>query len=55
MPVQIPIGQEDTFKGVIDLVEMKAIYYRDDLGKQIDVVDIPDGAAAPRRRSTARP
>ena len=41
VPVQIPIGQEDTFKGVIDLVEMKAIYYRDDLGKQIDVIDIP--------------
>ena len=45
VPVQIPIGQEDTFKGVIDLVEMKAIYYRDDLGKQIDVIDIPRRAA----------
>ena len=41
VPVQIPIGREDGFKGVIDLVEMKAIYYRDDLGNQIDVVDIP--------------
>ena len=52
VPVQIPIGQEDTFKGVIDLVEMQAIYYRDDLGKQIDVIDIPAellrrGAEAP--------
>ncbi len=41
VPVQIPIGAEDTFKGLIDLVEMKAIMYRDDLGSQIDVVDIP--------------
>jgi elongation factor G len=41
VPIQIPIGSEDTFEGVIDLVEMKAILYRDDLGSQIDVVDIP--------------
>ena len=41
VPVQLPIGQEDQFQGVIDLVEMKAIYYRDDLGNQIDVVEIP--------------
>ncbi len=41
VPVQIPIGREDTFQGVIDLVQMKAIYYRDDLGNNIDVVDIP--------------
>jgi len=41
VPIQIPIGSEDTFEGVIDLVEMKAILYRDDLGSQIDVVEIP--------------
>src|SRR5512142_296069 len=41
VPIQIPIGREDKFQGVIDLVEMKAIYYRDDLGNKIDVVDIP--------------
>ena len=41
VPVQIPIGQEDTFTGVIDLVENNAIIYRDDQGKQIDVVEIP--------------
>ncbi len=42
VPVQIPIGREDTFAGVIDLVRMKAIYTRDDLGNEIDIVDIPD-------------
>jgi elongation factor G len=42
VPIQIPIGSEDTFQGVVDLVEMKAILYRDDLGSQIDVVEIPE-------------
>jgi elongation factor G len=42
VPVQIPIGQEDRFQGVIDLVEQQAILYRDDLGKQIEVTDIPE-------------
>ncbi len=41
VPIQIPIGIEDSFRGVIDLVEMKAILYRDDLGSEFDVVDIP--------------
>ena len=42
VPIQIPIGREDQFQGVIDLVEMQAVYYRDDLGDNIEVVDIPD-------------
>ena len=42
VPIQIPMGSEDSFAGVIDLVEMKAILYRDDLGSQIDVVEIPE-------------
>jgi elongation factor G len=42
VPVQIPIGQEDRFRGVIDLVEQKAILYRDDLGKDIEVTEIPE-------------
>jgi len=41
VPIQLPIGIEDSFRGVIDLVEMKAIIYRDDLGSQIDVTEIP--------------
>ena len=41
VPVQIPIGQEDAFKGVIDLVEMNAIIYQDDLGAKPQIVEIP--------------
>ena len=42
VPIQLPIGSEDRFTGIIDLVEMQAIYYRDDLGNNIEVLDIPD-------------
>ncbi|MDE6019605.1 MAG: elongation factor G [Ruminococcus sp.] len=42
VPIQLPIGAEDEFKGIIDLVEMKAYVYYDDLGKDIRVEDIPD-------------
>jgi elongation factor G len=42
VPVQIPIGEEGHFRGVIDLVERKAILYRDDLGKEIEVIEIPE-------------
>ncbi|MCM1261238.1 MAG: elongation factor G [Butyrivibrio sp.] len=40
--LQIPIGKEDDFKGIIDLFEMKAYIYNDDKGEDIDVIDIPD-------------
>lgn len=42
IPIQLPIGAEDTFKGIIDLVKMEAIIYADDLGKVMDSTDIPD-------------
>lgn len=41
-PIQLPIGAEDQFKGVIDLVEMKAIIYTDDLGTVSEATEIPD-------------
>jgi len=42
VPVQIPIGKEDNFVGVVDLVNMNARIYKDDLGQNIEVVDIPE-------------
>ncbi len=41
VPIQLPIGAEDTFKGIIDLVEMKADIYYDDMGKDMRVEEIP--------------
>ena len=41
VPIQLPIGSEDTFKGIIDLVEMDADVYYDDLGKDMRVEEIP--------------
>ena len=40
--VQIPIGREETFQGIIDLFEMKAYYYKDDKGDDIEITDVPD-------------
>ena len=40
--LQLPIGKEDEFKGIIDLFEMKAYIYNDDKGDDISIVDIPD-------------
>jgi len=42
VPIQLPIGAEETFKGIIDLVEMKAYVYYDDIGKDIRCEEIPD-------------
>jgi elongation factor G len=41
IPLQIPIGAEDKFQGIVDLVRMKAYIHQDDLGKEIEVTDIP--------------
>ncbi|HEY6569119.1 MAG TPA: elongation factor G [Candidatus Limnocylindrales bacterium] len=41
VPIQIPVGIEDTFKGLVDLVRMKALIWRDDLGDTFDEIDIP--------------
>ena len=42
IPVQIPIGQEDDFVGLVDLFEMEAYYYKDDKGEDIEITEVPD-------------
>jgi elongation factor G len=42
VPIQLPIGAEDEFVGIIDLIDMKARIYKDDLGEQIEIVEIPE-------------
>src|SRR5207302_2020924 len=45
VPIQLPIGVESDFRGLIDLVQMKGILYKDELGKEQDVIDIPEELA----------
>lgn len=40
--IQLPIGAEDEFKGIIDLIEMKATFYGNDLGTDIETREIPE-------------
>jgi len=42
IPIQLPIGSEDNFKGIVDLIKMKAYFYLDDLGMKCEERDIPD-------------
>ena len=42
VPIQVPMGAEDDFIGMIDLVEMKAEIYKDELGKEIEITDVPE-------------
>ena len=42
VPIELPIGAEDNFKGIVDLVKMRAFIHKDDLGKEIEETDIPD-------------
>ncbi len=42
VPVQLPIGKEDEFKGIVDLIKMRAFIHKDDLGKDIEESDIPE-------------
>ena len=45
-PIQLPIGNEANFKGLVDLVEMKATVYKDDMGKEMEEIDIPEDMKA---------
>ena len=42
VPIQLPIGAEDEFQGIVDLIRMRALIHKDDLGKEIEETDIPD-------------
>ena len=42
VPIQLPIGAEDNFKGIVDLIKMRAFIHKDDLGVDIEETDIPD-------------
>ena len=42
VPIQLPIGAEGDFKGIVDLIKMKAFVHKDDLGKEIEEMDIPE-------------
>ena len=46
IPILLPIGKEDTFKGVVDIITKKADIYKDDLGKEIEVTEVPDDMKA---------
>jgi elongation factor G len=46
VPIQLPIGAEGDFQGIVDLVTMKAVVYKDELGKEQEVVEIPSELAA---------
>ncbi len=41
LPIVVPVGKEDTFKGIVDVITRKAYIYLDDLGREIDVTDVP--------------
>ena len=46
IPVQLPIGAEDNFQGIVDLIKMKAFIHKDDLGKEISEEEIPEDMKA---------
>ena len=46
VPIQLPIGAEDQFKGIVDLIKMRAFIHKDDLGKEIEETDIPEDMKA---------
>ena len=46
VPIQLPIGAEDNFQGIVDLIKMRAFIHKDDLGKEIEETDIPEDMKA---------
>ena len=54
VPIQLPIGQEADFTRIVDLIGMKAIIYKDDLGTDFDITDIPESMQADARAARGR-
>jgi elongation factor G len=54
VPIQIPIGSEANFRGIVDLVRMRAIIYQDDLGKEVKETDIPEELLAQAQEYRAK-
>jgi len=54
IPVQLPIGKEDYFKGIVDLITMKAFIHKDDLGKEIEETDVPEDMKAEAEKYRAQ-
>ncbi|HCL80140.1 MAG TPA: elongation factor G, partial [Synergistaceae bacterium] len=54
VPIQIPMGAEETFSGVIDLVEYKGVHYTDDLGTDPHIISIPESLAEDARMARER-
>ncbi len=46
VPIQLPVGSEENFQGIVDLIKMKAFIHKDDLGKEIEVTDVPEDLKA---------
>ena len=46
VPIQLPIGSEDNFQGIVDLIKMRAFVHKDDLGREIEECDIPEDLKA---------
>ena len=49
LPIQLPIGAEENFKGVVDLVRMKGLVWTEELGAAYDEIEIPEDLAGPGR------
>ena len=46
IPIELPVGAEENFKGIVDLIKMRAFIHKDDLGKEIEECDVPDDMKA---------
>jgi len=53
-PIQLPMGEEDQFKGLVDLLKMKAFIYKDEMGKDVEEIEIPEEYAASAKEWRAK-